>query len=221
MLRTLLLCALLSTTPVWADDRPHVDFSSEVNREVSNDLLVAQLSADTHDRSATQVASQLTGILNICLRKAEAFPSVNISSGNQSTFPVYGKNNQLSGWRGHGELRLETHDFKAAGQLIAQLQESIQLSGVSFTLAPETRERVKNEMIAEAMVEFRKRAKVVAEAMNAREYKVQHLAIDDGGNGGAFPMLARSAADLSMPTPDFVAGTTQLSIRISGTIEIY
>lgn len=222
MLRFLFVLALTLSSPAWAEEPPLVDFSSEVSREIGNDLLVARLSVDAADRSAAQVASQLTGMLNISLRKAEGFPGVIVSSGTQATMPVYGKGNQITGWRGHADLHLESKDFKAAGQLIAQLQESIQLAGVSFSLAPETRQLVQNSMVVEAMSEFRKRAKVVTEAMNARDYKIRHLTIEDGGNGGMLAMqMMRTSSDASPTTPDFAAGTTQVTVRVAGTVEIH
>lgn len=217
----LLLVAFIPGAPARADERPAVDFSCEASREVSNDLMVAQLSVELTERDPARVASRLSAILASGLHMAQAFPSVSVSSGNQFTLPVYGKNEQLAGWRGHADLRLESQDFQAAAQLIGQLQQSLQLTGISFSPAPATRQLARDGLITEAMDAFRKRAKIVTGAMSAQDYKVRHLSIDDGGNMGVMPMaLMRTAADTGMPTPEFAAGTTQLTVRVSGTIEI-
>jgi predicted secreted protein len=216
-----LLLALLPGAPAWAADQPSVDFGCEASREVSNDLMSAQLSVELTERDPGRVASRLSGTLDSGLRLARTFPSVSVSSGNQFTLPVYGKNGQLTGWRGHADLRLESKDFQATAQLIAQLQDSLQLTGISFSLAPATRQLARDGLIVEAMEAFRKRAKVVTGAMSAQGYTVRHLVIDDGGNLGVMPMsLLRSAADAGLPAPEFAAGTTPVTVRVSGTIEI-
>jgi predicted secreted protein len=219
MFRPFLLATALFALPAYAlDQLNQVDFSAEVTREVGNDLMAAHLSADISDRQAAQVSAQLNGVLNAALHRAEDFPSIHLSSGSQTTFPIYGKNNQPTGWRGHGELLLETHDFKSASDLIARIQDSVQLSSVTFSISPDAYRRIQNEMIVEGMAEFRKRAKVIVDAMNGRGYRIVHLNIEQGYATPA-PLMARMA-DSAPVAPDFSPGVTPLTLRISGTIEV-
>ena len=218
---TLLACAL----PVMAETEPYnrVDFQVEAAREVTNDLLVATLNADIQDPLPAQVARKLNTALNDALKQAAAFSSVKTSSGNQNTYPVYGKNNQITGWRGHGQIRLESRDFKAAGELIMQLQSTLQLGGVQFAIAPDSRLQIENSLLIEAIKAFQNRAEAIRGAVGASAYKTVHFSINNSGTPPHYPVqMMRSAAvmDSSIPAPEFAGGESRMTMQINGTIEL-
>lgn len=225
MLRIALLFSLLSVNLLAqasdSDTYNRVDFQVEAAREIANDLLVTSMSVEIQDKQPARVAQQLTTALNGALKKASAFGTVKASSGNQNTYPVYGKNNQIDAWRGHGEIRLESRDFKAAGELIMQLQATMQLGGVQFTVAPDTRAQAENALIAEAIKAFQARADAIRTMLGARSYKTVHFSINSGGMPMYSPkMLMRGAADAAIPAPEFAAGDSRLTVQINGTIEM-
>lgn len=226
MLRIALLFSLLSM-PLWAlaENEPYnrVDFQVEAAREVANDLLIANMSIEVQDKQPAQVARQINAALNDALKKAAAFGSVKASSGGQNTHPVYGKNNQIDAWRGHAGLRLESRDFKSAGELIMQLQATLQLTGLSFTLSPESRTQLESDLLTEAIKAFQHRADTIRTAMGARAYRTVHFSI----NGGIPPVYAKSmmraapmAMEADIPQPDFAGGDTRMTLQVSGTIEL-
>lgn len=227
MLRIALLFSLLSVNLLAhasdSDTYNRVDFQVEAAREVANDLLVTNMSAEIQDKQPARVAQQLNTALNDALKKASAFSTVKASSGNQNTYPVYGKNNQIDAWRGHGEIRLESRDFKAAGELIMQLQTTLQLGGVQFTVAPDTRAAIENALIAEAIKAFQTRADAIRAVVGAKSYKTVHISINSGGMPPHYPMaLMRGAAmsDAAIPAPEFAGGESRMTVQINGTIEM-
>lgn len=225
MLRIALLCGLLSvSTLVNAEAEPfnRVDFQVEAAREVANDLLTANMTVEIQDKQPGRVAQQINAALNDALRKASAFGTVKASSGNQRTYPVYGKNNQIDAWRGHGEIRLESRDFNAAGELIMQLQATMQLGGIQFAVAPDTHAQVENALITEAIKAFQARAEAVRAAVGAQSYKTVHISINNGGMPPRYPVqMMRSAAmaEAAVPAPEFAGGESRMTVQISGTIE--
>lgn len=224
MLRIALLFSLLSfNLPAHAEVEPYnrVDFQVEAGREVANDWLVASMSVEVQDKQPARVAQQINTALNDALQKASAFSAVKTSSGNQHTYPVYGKNNQLDAWRGRGEIRLESRDFKAAGELIMQLQSTLQLGGVQFAIAPDTRVQTENALIAEAIKNFQTRAEAIRTAMGAKSYKVVHFSINSGGMPPRPMALMRGAvrAEAGIPMPEFAGGESRMTVQINGTIE--
>jgi predicted secreted protein len=227
MLRIVLLCCLLTVSLVAqaseGDKYNRVNFQVEASREVTNDLLVANMSMDIQDKQPARVARQLNTALNDALRKAAAFSAVKTSSGNQNTYPVYGKHNQIDAWRGHGEIHLESRNFKAAGELIMQLQSSLQLNGVRFVIAPETRATTENALIVEAIKAFQARAEAIRNALGAKSYKIVNISINNAGMPPPSPVaLMRGAvmADSAIPAPEFAGGESNMTTRINGTIEI-
>ena len=218
--------SLLSFSVLAENERYNqVDFSSEAERKVVNDMMSATLSIEVNESKPASVAKQINSILNAELKRGAAFSNVKMTSGNQVTYPVYGKNNRkIEGWRGHAELHLESLDFKAMGELIAQMQEQMQLEGVNFSLAENTRKQVENMLISEAIDAFRKRASAVSAAMGGTGCKIVRMTIHHGGTypmPSPRPMMARAKiSDSEMDTPKFEGGESTIKVQVTGTIEV-
>ncbi|MGC2165470.1 MAG: SIMPL domain-containing protein [Gallionella sp.] len=227
MLRiSLLLSLLFNTVFVHAESEPYnrVNFQVEVARVVSNDLISARLSVEIQDKSPATVAQQINTVLNDALSKSQKSIEVKATSGNQNTYPVYGKNNQVDAWRGRAEINLESRDFKATGELIMQLQQHMQLANIQFSIAPDTRTRTENDLVSEVIKAFQTRANAISKAMGTNGFKIVSLFINSGGNLPvplARPMMRSAlAVESSIPSPDFEAGDSRLTVQASGTIEL-
>lgn len=221
MSRFILMCSLmLMSLSAQAGDPAYnrIDFQVEAAHTLGNDMLSAAMSAEFQDPRPARVTQQLNTVLNAAIQKAAAYGSVKVSSGTQNTRPVYGKNNEINAWRGHGEIRLESRDFKAAGELIMQLQSSMQLNDVQFGVSPAARAATEGELIDEAIAAFQARAEAVRKAMGAKGYKTVHLSINTGGIQPHHPLaMMRSAAGTA---PEFAGGESRLSVQISASIEL-
>src|SRR5262245_28905885 len=152
-----------------------VTLQADAQREAQNDLLNATLFVEVNDATPAGVANAVNRSVNEALRVAKEYKAVRVRSGNNQTYPVYSKANQLQGWRGRGEIRLESRDFEAASALIGKLQSSMQLAGLQFTVAPESRRAVENELITEAIAAFKARAEIVKSALGGRGHRLQNL----------------------------------------------
>jgi predicted secreted protein len=217
---------LCMTASAWAVAEPmqRVDFQTEVAREFANDLLTANLSVNYSDKQPARVAQHLTTVLNNALKTAGVFGVVKTSSGNQQIYPVYGNHNQIDTWRGEAQIHLESRDFKAAAELIAQLQSTLQLSGIQFSIAADTRRQLENNLMTEALDAFKQRADAVRSTLGGKSYQFVHLNIQQTGQAG-YPqpmvMMARGAmVEAASVAPNFAAGSSQVGIQVSGTIEL-
>lgn len=231
MLRTRLLLPLLAiglSSPVLADTPlpyQRIDFSTEVAREIPNDLLTATLSLELNEKDVSKLTRQINTLVNDALKTATAYPAVKTTSGSQNTWPVYANNsNRQDGWRGRAEIRLESKDFKAAGELIAKLQNKLQLNGLRFSVAPDTRQAVEDSLTAEAVSAFRNRAETLRKAWAAQSYKLVQMNLGSAGNPMPYaPMMMRAAKAMdseAMPVQDFAGGDTRLVVNVSGSIEL-
>ncbi len=228
MLRITLLLGLLFTsayTHAETETYNRVSFQVEVGRDVSNDLISARLSVEIQDKSPATVAQQINTVLNDALGKSRKFTEIRANSGNQNTYPVYGKNNQVDAWRGRAEINLESRDFKATSELIMLLQQHMQLANLQFSIAPDTVARTENELVGEVIKAFQTRANAISKAMGTNGYKIVSLSINSAGNMPmplARPMMRGALAiDSAIPAPDFSAGDSHLTVQASGTIELH
>ena len=199
-----------------------IELSASAQREVANDLMTAQLFVEMQDANPAQLANQLNRAVAEGARQAKDYPMIKVRTGNNQTYPVYGRNNQAQGWRGRAELRLETRDFAAGAALLGKLQASLQLAGMQFGVAPETRQKVENELIAEAIGAFRARADIAKMALGGKSYKTQRISINAGG-GGQPPrqfMRAAAMADSSVAAPPVEAGESIVTVSANGAVEV-
>src|SRR5690606_29980263 len=137
-----------------------VELQAQVQREVPNDLMRAVLAVDVEGSDPAALADRINRTLNEVLRAVKEVPAVRGSSGPQRIYPVHDCNNRPTGWRGRGEIRLESGDFKAASQLIGRLQATLQIASLQFSVSPQARWKAESELMAEAVAAFRQRAAV-------------------------------------------------------------
>ena len=119
-------CLLAASLPALAETpvQNRIDFQTEVEAVAPNDLLTANLSLESSNKNPTVLARELTQKINDALKLGLAFKTVKLTSGNQQTWPIYSDKNKLESWRGRAEIRLESQDFKAAGELIRRYKPS-------------------------------------------------------------------------------------------------
>lgn len=210
----------MAETPV----QNRIDFQTEVETVVSNDLMTATLSLETNHKSPAALARELTQKLNDALKTGSAYKTVRLTSGNQHTWPVYSDKNKLESWRGRAEVKVESRDFKAAGELISQLQATLQLNGLNFSVAPETRRDAENQLIAQAVQAFKQRADHIRTAWNAKGYKLVQMNLGTAGTPTPPPVYAMRAkmemmADAA-PAAEYAGGDSRLTVQVSGAIEL-
>lgn len=219
-------CWLIAALPVFAvDPAPRyntVELQADAQREVQNDLLNASLYVELNDASPAALANAVNKSVNEALRIAKEYKSVKVRSGGNQTYPVYAKGNILQGWRARAEIRIESRDFEASSALIGKLQAGMQLGGLTFSVSPEARRALENELIAEAIGAFKARAEIVRAALAGRGYKLQRLSVANGYNAPP-PRLAMARAAMAAPdvtAPGMEAGVSTVSVTASGAIEI-
>jgi len=196
-----------------------VEFQVEAVREVQNDLLNATLYVELNDSNPAALANAINSRINDALRLAKSYKGVAVRSGDNRTFPVYSKTNVLQGWRGRGEIRIESKDFEAAAALIGKLQASMQLAGIGFSVSPETLRATEDQLTVEAIAAFKARADVMSKALAGRGYKLVRLAIS-GGYQPPQPRFAARAASAEVTAPDLEGGVSQIRVIANGSIEI-
>ena len=196
-----------------------VDLQAEAQREIQNDVMTAALYVEQSGENPGQVSNSVNKIANEALRVAGDVKSVKASTGGYQTYPIYGKNKRLEAWRVHSEIRIESKDFSALSNLIGKLQSAMQLSYLGFTVSPEARRQAENELIAEAISNFRERADIVKKSLNGRGYKIRKISVNTSGFHPR-PVFARGIAAQEVAAPNVEGGTSQVTVNVNGTIEV-
>ena len=198
-----------------------IHFQVERNRPVDNDRMHAVLSLTAEDDNAARLADQVNRTMDGALKTAKARPKIEVRTGSYRTWPVYDKN-KIRRWRATQELLLEGSDFAELGNLIGQLQERLQVGSIHFSVSPARRAMVEDELIAQALAAFKQRAELVRKQFAAKGYRLVNVSINTG-DGQPVPLMrgmAMEAMDKSAAPPALEAGTSLLSVNVSGMIEL-
>lgn len=201
-----------------------INVQAEASRQVSNDQMNAVLYIERSHKQPAELANQITRIMNQAMTTARKYPTVKVESGSQSTYPVYDNDSQkLKEWRGRAEIHLESTDFKAASQLIGELQQSLQTQSVHFSVSDSQRKKVENELLVEASKNFQQRAQMLSQAWNKSGYNLVNLNLN---TNSYFPqpvmrasMAKFAVVESAVADQDMAAGESKITVNANGTIQ--
>ena len=227
---TLALLACIGQTTAYAENTPAergmVNLQTEVSREVQNDEMRATLYTEQSNKNPTTLANQISQSINSAMTAAKRYPNVSVKSTGQSTYPIYDDKNRLTTWRSRSEIELKSTDFRAMSELMAQLQEQLQLGGVSFNVSTQQRKTVENELLTELTQAFKQRATILQTAWGSSGYELVNLTINTENQQHYPPavMMARGSADMMMEpkvaTQSVEAGNSRIQISANGTVQL-
>jgi predicted secreted protein len=220
----LALLALL-VADARADDSPdpmhRVSFQVERSREVTNDWMQAVVGLTDEDADSSRLADRINATMTKALATAKRVDGVKVKSGGYSTHPVHEKG-KLRRWRASQDLILESGDVEAVSKLVGTLQSELQLRSIGFSVSPERRRGIEDELVAEVLAAFRARAEIVRQSLGARGYEIVQISLN--AQGGVerrpVPMMAMEMDSMSkVRAPAVEAGSSRIAVHASGTIE--
>lgn len=216
--------AHVQAQPVESLNYQIINLQAEASREVSNDEMQAILFIEKSNRQPAELAAQMNQLMSQAIQTARKYPQVKVKTGSQSTYPIYDADNRkLKEWRGRAEIQINSQDFKAASQLISELQQNFQTESISFSVSDQQRKTVENELMIEASKNFQQRAQAVSKAWNKNQYTLVNLNLNTN-NYFPQPMVRSSMSKLAsaeaMPVQDMSAGESKISVNANGSIQL-
>lgn len=218
-----LLTAMIGGAHAETTGYDQLTFQTEVKEEVQNDEVRASLYKKAQATDSKTLATTLNTAVNNAVRIAKRYPSVTVSTGQQTTYPRYDKNDKIIGWTGQANIDLKSTDFAATSQLIADLQETLVMDNLAFGVSDTKKDALEQKMMTEASRAFQQQAKNLTRAWDARGYRVVSVNLNTGNN---YPrpmygaMMKTASADESIPSQNFESGNSTISVTANGTIEL-
>ncbi|MCL6240726.1 SIMPL domain-containing protein [Acinetobacter amyesii] len=200
-----------------------VNIQADATRQVSNDQMHAVLYIEKSNKQPAELATQINQLMTQAVNTARKYPAVKIETGSQSTYPIYDNDSRkLKEWRGRAEVRLESTDFKAASQLVSELQQNFQTQSISFSVSDAQRKKVENELMVEASKNFQQRAQTLSRAWNKSGYNLVNINLNTSNYGGQpvprMAMMKAAAAD-AIPEQEMAGGESKITVNANGTIQ--
>ncbi|MCB1752342.1 MAG: SIMPL domain-containing protein [Gammaproteobacteria bacterium] len=209
---------LLADQPLTYD---RINLSVSAGTEVENDMLVCVMYAQAEGNDASQLSQEINRSIGSAVDRAKRNPVVQLQTLDYSTTPIYRKQT-LSGWRVRQSIRLESRDGAALSGLIGELQSSLAVGSISYTISPERLKASEDELIGKAIAAFTARARMVAAEMGRKGYRLVHMDVNTPGHFQQ-PVQVRGVA-MAMredaAPPALEAGSRRIEVNISATIEL-
>ena len=195
---------------------------AEARGEVVNDLMMVELKVQGEHRESASLANKINATMSWALSELKQYPSIVSKTKNYNTWPKYDrKDNRIIGWHASQSLALETDDFDTARKAIQRLQEKLQVQNMQLVPKPATRESREDDLISDALGRFRERALTVQHTMGAADYRIVNVTINTNQQQMHSPRMQTMAAESSMlKAPAVAPGTSQVVVRVDGTIQL-
>ncbi len=220
----------LSGTAALADMLPPpqgvVSLTSSATVEVTKDLLTISLATTKEGQDAASVQSQLKQALDAALAEAKksAKPGqLDVQTGNFSLQPRYTNKGVINGWLGTAELVVEGRDMQAIGQLTGRIT-TLTISGVSYNISRELREKTEGEVAANAIARYRAKAADYAKQFGYAGYAVREVNVQSNDVGPIRPMATYARAKaMSASSDEALAvepGKGSVTVTVNGTVQM-
>lgn len=226
ILATALLGLGVSVANAAENDKPQyrvIQLQADATREVANNQMQAILFAELNNSSPSSLSQDITRILNEAMRQAAKYPQVKVSTGAQNTYPVYDDKNKLKGWRARAQIELKSTDFKATSDLIAALQNTLQVQSIDFSVSDDQRKKVESELMVEASQAFQQRAGLIQQSWKAASYELVNLDLNAVSNERPpimYAMKASRDAGAMAESQNVEGGNSKLRVNASGSVQL-
>ena len=134
------------------------------------------------------------------VKRARDTKGVEVRTGNYNVWPNTGSKGKIAGWRGQGEVILESKDFEAAAALASKLSDKTAISSISFVVARCARGRGAQAAQGSG-ASLQDRALAAANAFGFSGYRLSKLELGGSGGPGPMPRMMAMAKDAGAAPP--------------------
>ena len=220
----LLLVFLFSSALQAKDDLPTIHYQVTESREVESDLLVASVNVQQSHSDAGAAFREVNEAVLKIIELAQQVEGVTLSSGGYHTSSrQYGKKGKRRvEWVVRQVLSMKTQHFPPLLNHLGEIQQAGgMVQSLNYTVSPDRKREIEDQLKVKAVSRFRARAADYAEAagMGREEWKLLTLSID-GQQAEPMPMSRGMFAMESTQGISAPSGTNTLMATVSGAITL-
>ena len=230
-----LLLALCSTVAqaqssaiqgVPAQSTQIVHLSASASAQVTQDWLVMTLAVQKEGADATTVQKQIKAQLASALALAQVSAQaglLDVSTGQLSVSPRYGRDGKTNGWTGVAELVLQGRDVDRITSVAGRVQ-GMTVSQMQWEVSPELKRQTESRIQGQAVAQFQSRASALASSFGFGTYGLREVRVTNQESTGEQPQLRIAALQMDaapspMPIPA-QAGQSRVTVNVSGSIQL-
>ena len=251
-MRKILLCGLMAfglsfpVTTMAQDTKTILDLpaghtilnvSASEQREVEQDLLVANLRYQAENKDPKALQNDINDIMKKAVEKAKKTKDVKVSTQQYYVHqydpprprPKPGQTfteedaKKFRTWRGQQGLQLKSKSADELLELTGELQKmGLIMNGLNYTLTPEKMEETRDDLMEAALEKIKDKAGRTAKVLGKSTVQIREINVDTGGNYHPQPMMRTMAAPggaaMEMAAPVATPGESNISMSVSARV---
>jgi len=215
-----------ATQGVTAQVAQIVHLSASASAQVTQDWLVMTLAVQKEGADAAtvqkQIKTQLASALALAQGSAQA-GLLDVSTGQLSVSPRYGRDGKTNGWTGVAELVLQGRDVDRITAVAGRVQ-GLTVSQVQWEVSPELKRQTEGRIQGQAVAQFQSRASALASSFGFVSYGLREVRVTNQESAGEQPQLRMASVQMDtapspMPIPA-QAGQSRVTVNVSGSIQL-
>lgn len=212
-----------------------MSLDAEARRVVTQDRVQVTLNIQREGKTAAEAQAQINTKMQAALAAAKKVAGVKASTGYYNSYKQYppepkplsqAEREKKAYWTAQQTLVLDGADKEAVLKLAGALQGmDFAMQGMNFYLSREAQDKLKDELLAEALATVKARAQKVAGIMDTP--KIRFARINLNGGGPVYPvmmkgraMMAMADAAESMPEPVGEAGESDVTLSVNVEVHL-
>jgi predicted secreted protein len=222
ILTTLLLCSLWWSPATAAEDNLNynlVTLQARAASTVDNDLLAVTMTARAEANTAAEAAATVNETMIRAAALIDEVDGIAYQTMNYQTTPRH-QNRAIVGWSVNQQISLKSRNIEALTALVGTLQKLLNVSALQFEVGPERRKEAHDRLITEALSSFSEKARLVASALGAKDFRLVNLSIDEDGAAPLRRDFGMETALSHAAAPEVAAGESRVSVSVRGSIQL-
>jgi len=198
-----------------------INLSASASTNVENDTLIAVLYYQKEGSDLSEISNEVNKVIGSAIEQSKKTTNVIVQTLGYHSSPVYQKE-RLAGWRVRQSIRLESKDITRLSKLTGNLQSKLAIDYIGYEVSPESRSKVEEQLISEAIAAFNKRAKLITKDLGRTKYRLVEMNVNTTG-APIRPMHVRSTpmmAEAAVAPPAIEAGQQKIQVNVQGKIEL-
>ncbi len=226
-LAAVLAASFFVAAPIMAQEKSTMqnvlNLSATASAPITPDTAVISLFAERTGADAAVISSEINTLMADALKESKQVAGVQAATGNFSTHQQYDNKGKQSGWVVRSDLILKSKDFGTLGKLAGSLSKTLKISGNSFEVSRELKNREEEKLMLQGLELFQAKAKVASKAMGFEGYTVREVSLEQASLESNHPrpmmMMARaSAMEVQQADVPMQAGVTTLNLTVRGAV---
>ena len=184
----MVLASTMTFAQTTQKEGPTLDLDAQSRLQVPNDEMQVVFAIEREGTDLAAMNQAVLQALNSAIADAKKTDGVKSRMGSVYTNPNWTSQGKTNGWKVRGEISLQSKNFASLGNLVGQLSQRLQMSGVQFRLSDESRVAAEKELIRSAAAAFRAKAQEAAAALGFKSFDVKAVNLNGSGNTVVRPM---------------------------------